>query len=110
MKTLYSACLSRLGLSQVEAAALHDVGLPTVKHWAAGRRPVPDGIWDDLRGYEARIIDASEAAREAWEDGGETRRIDATVADDLGLMALADFLLGSDEEPPIYANNARLAD
>lgn len=101
MKTLYAACLSRLGLSQSEAASWHGVRLDTVKSWSAGRNPVPDGAWADLRGYEAKIVDRSEAIREAWEDAGEIRDIDATVADRLGLMALADFVLTADATPPI---------
>jgi hypothetical protein len=101
VKTLYSACLSRLGLSQAEAAALHDVRLDTVKSWSAGRNPVPEGAWADLRAYEAQIVDRSEAIREAWEDAGEVRDIDASVADNRGMMALADFFLTTDEAPPL---------
>lgn len=59
MKTLYAACLSRLGLSQSGAAALHSVRLDTVKSWSAGRNPVPPGAWADLRAYEAAIVDRS---------------------------------------------------
>lgn len=99
MKTLYAACLSRLGLSAAGAAALHGVRLDTVKSWSAGRNRVPQGAWADLRGYEAKIVDRSEAAREAWEDSGETRQIEARWADDTGLMALADFVLTSDVIP-----------
>lgn len=102
MKTLYAACLSRLGLSQAEAAALHRVRLDTVKSWGSGRNPVPDGAWTDLRAYEAQIVDRSEAIREAWEDAGEVRDIDVRVNQDArNLMALADFFLTSDEQPPI---------
>ena len=99
MKTLYAACLSRLGLSLAGAAALHDVRLDTVKSWSSGRNRIPDGAWAELREYEARIVDRSEAIREAWEDSGETREIDARWADDLGLMALADFVLSAEVEP-----------
>lgn len=102
MKTLYAACLSRLGLSQSEAAALHKVRLDTVKSWSAGRNPVPAGAWDELRGYEAEIVDRSEAIREAWEDAGEISEIDATThGDPRSLMALADFLLTNDADPPL---------
>ena len=101
MKTLYAACIARLGLSQSEAADLHGVRLDTVKSWCAGRRTIPDNAWSDLRGYEARIVDRSEAIREAWEDAGEIRDIEATVADHAGLMALADFLLSTDDVPPV---------
>jgi hypothetical protein len=101
MKTLYAACLSRLGLSQIEAAAYHGVPLPTIKSWAQGRRTVPPGIWAELRAYEAAIVDRSEAIREAWEDSGEQRDIEARVADHAGLMGLVDFVLTTDEVPPV---------
>lgn len=101
MKTLYAACLSRLGLSQAEAAALHEARLDTVKSWSSGRREIPAGVWADLRAYEAGIVDRSEAMREAWEDAGEVRDIDAIVADDRGIMALADFVLTTEAVPPI---------
>ncbi len=55
MKTLYAACLSRVGLSQADAAVLHGCRPDTVKSWCTGRRTVPAGAWDDLRAYEARI-------------------------------------------------------
>lgn len=93
MKTLYAACLSRLGLSQAEAAALHNVRIDTVKSWSAGRNPVPAGVWDDLRDVEAKVVDRSEAIREAWEDAGEPLQIQPTWQDKAGLMALADFIL-----------------
>lgn len=102
VKTLYAACLSRLGLSQFEAAALHGVRLDTVKSWSSGRNRVPAGAWSDLRTLEAHIVNRSEAIREAWEDAGEIREIDARVnGDPRNLMALADFVLSTDEMPPI---------
>lgn len=102
VKSLYAACLARLGLSQAEAAALHGVRLDTVKSWSAGRNPVPIGAWSELRSYEGRIIDRAEAMREAWEDAGEPREISVqTHGDPIALMAAADFLLGGNAEPPI---------
>lgn len=102
MKTLYAACLARLGLSQSEAASLHGSRLDTVKNWAVGRRTVPAGAWADLRAYEARIIDRSEAIREAWEDAGEIRDMELqTHGDPIALMAAADFLLSTDTDPPV---------
>lgn len=110
MKTLYAFCLSRLGLSQAGAAALHGVRVDTVKSWSSGRNAVPDGAWDDLRAYEARIIDRSEALREAWEDAGEIRDIALDVADDVGMMAVADFLLSSSANPPVRIKALRRGD
>ncbi|QIG79975.1 helix-turn-helix domain-containing protein [Stakelama tenebrarum] len=99
MKTIYAACLSRLGLSQSEAASRHGVRIDTVKSWSAGRNPVPQGAWDDLRAYEAQIVDRSEGIREAWESNGEIREIVATWQDARGLMALADFVLNAPVRP-----------
>lgn len=59
MKTIYAACLSRLGLSQAMAADLHGVRLDTVKSWSCGRRTVPEGVYDNLRALEAEIQDAA---------------------------------------------------
>jgi len=93
VKTLYAACLSRLGLSQPEAATLHKVRLDTVKSWSSGRNRVPDGAWEDLRDYEAQIVDRSEHIRELWEEHGEPLQVSPTAHDEQGLMALADFVL-----------------
>lgn len=102
MKTLYAACLARLGLSQSEAATLHASRLDTVKNWAIGRRTVPAGAWADLRAYEGKIVDRSEAIREAWEDAGEIRELELqTHGDPIALMAAADFLLSTNVEPPV---------
>lgn len=102
MKTLYAACLSRLGLSLAGAAALHAVRIDTVKSWSSGRNPVPAGAWTDLRSYEAKIIDRSEAMREAWEDAGEIRDVAInTHGDPIALMAAADFALSTDADPPV---------
>ena len=107
MKTLYAACLARLGLSLAEAAALHGVRLDTVKSWSSGRNRAPDGVWADLREREALIIERAETIREAWEDAGEPRKLTATWADDLGLLGLADFVLGGhwDQNAPVPAQD-----
>lgn len=102
MKTLYAACLARLGLSQAEAAQLHSARLDSVKSWSQGRRNPPDGAWADLRRYEIQIVDRAEAMRETWEDAGELR--DVTIVTDgsaVDLMAAADFLLSMDVQPPL---------
>ena len=97
MKTLYAACLSRLGLSQAEAAALHCVRLDTVKSWSSGRNRVPQGAWDDLRAHEGRIVNAGDAMIEAWSAAGSPPiEINDTEADGIALMAAADFVLSSD--------------
>lgn len=102
MKTLYAACLSRLGLSQAGAADLHKVGLQSVKNWSVGRSSPPAGIWAELRAYEAAIVDRSETIREAWEDAGEIRDLELqTHGDPIAMMAIADFLLSTNEDPPV---------
>jgi hypothetical protein len=51
--TPYRLLLSRVGLSQADAAALHGVRLDTVKSWCAGRNPAPAGVVGDLRALYA---------------------------------------------------------
>lgn len=110
MKTLYSACLSRLGLTIADATVVHakdgrPARMDTVKNWAAGRRTPPPGAWADLRAYAAKIDDRSEAIREAWEDAGEIRDLDIqTHGDRVSLMAAADFMLTVHEQPPVSIN------
>lgn len=58
-KTLYALCLQRLGLSQPEAAELHGNRIDTIKKRCTGTLGVPDGVWDDLRGYAATIAAAA---------------------------------------------------
>lgn len=97
MKTLYAACLSRLGLSHADAARLHDARPDTIKSWAAGRRSVPDEVWSELRAYEAQIVDRSEQMREVWEEGGRPPiDISEAAADGPSLIAAADFILSID--------------
>lgn len=96
MKSLYAACLSRLGLSQAGAASLHGVRLDTVKSWSVGRNPVPQGAWDDLRAYSDMIADRADAMLETWEDQGSPPiEIDPSEADGPMMMAAADFVLSS---------------
>ena len=107
MKTLYSACLSRLGLSLAGAASLHGVRLDTVKSWSSGRNPVPQGAWDELREYESEIVDRSETMRETWEASDSPPiEIDTSDADPVMLMADADFVLASDGPVHIGQTNA----
>lgn len=94
MKTLYAACLSRIGLSQAGAAALHGVRLDTVKGWSSGKNSVPDGVWDDLRAVDAEIVKQAAAMRELWEDHGSPPiEINSREADRASLMAAAHFVL-----------------
>lgn len=97
MTTVYSACLSRLGLSQAAAARLHNVRPDTVKSWAQGRNRPPPNVFNDLRALEAKIVDHAEQMREEWAAAAVRQvHIDASDADHLGAMAYADFILGLD--------------
>jgi len=97
LKTLYAACISRLGLSLAGAAAFHGVGLQSVKNWSVGRSQPPAGVWDELRAYEAQIVDGSEEFRERWEAAGSPPiEIDDSEADGVALMAAADLVLTTD--------------
>lgn len=102
MKTLYAACIARLGLSLSGAATLHGSRLDSVKSWASGRRTPPDGVWDDLRRYEAQIVDMSEALREAWDESPAPVEINTSEASDLSMIAAADFVLALPEGTPVH--------
>lgn len=99
MKSLYAACLARLGLSQPQAASLHDVSLDTIKSWCKKRSIPKPGIWMELRAYEREIVDRSEEMRERWESGDGEMTIPA--ADPRDMMAAADFILTSDDATPL---------
>lgn len=62
--TPYRLLLSRVGLSQADAATLHQVRLDTVKSWCAGRRGAPPGALTELRALYARQKKASAEALE----------------------------------------------
>src|SRR3546814_14163297 len=102
MKTIDAAFLSRLGLSLAGAAQLHGIRVDTVKNWSVGRRTVPAGAWDELRAYEAQIVDRAEAMRELWEENPSDLEIVAKEADHYSLMAAADFILGLPEGSHVF--------
>lgn len=93
MKTLFAACLSRLGLSQSQAADYLEVSLSSIKGWSSGRNPVPKNIWNELRQYEAKIIYHSELIREIWENGGKPETLEVQSETDFALIAMTDFIL-----------------
>src|SRR3546814_13734903 len=102
MKTIDAAFLSRLGLSLAGAAQLHGIRVDTVKNWSVGRRTVPAGAWDELRAYEAQIVDRAEAMRELWEENPSDIEIVAEEADHSSLMAAAALILGLQEGSPVF--------
>lgn len=87
MKTVYAACLSRVGLSHVEAAALHGVRLDTVKSWSSGRNRIPESIWHDLREYEKQIMLEAEQFKESG--CSDDKVAFENLCDKINLMTLA---------------------
>jgi len=70
--TPYRLLLSRVGLSQADAAALHGVRLDTVKSWCAGRNPAPAGVIAELRAlyaFQRRAADEALALAAKAPDG-----------------------------------------
>jgi len=96
VKTLYAACLARLGLSQSEAAAVHGVRLDTVKSWSSGRNPVPQGAWDDLRALEERIVAGANSMLEAWKRvGSPPVEVNDAEGDPVTRLIVAAFVLSA---------------
>lgn len=66
--TVFSTALGICGFSTLQEAADHfDVGISTVKHWAAGRRPVPGGVWTELARLYDQIVEVSEHALDTFD-------------------------------------------
>jgi hypothetical protein len=88
--TPYRLLLSRVGLSQADAAALHSVRLDTVKSWCTGRNPVPAGVITDLRAlyaFQRRSADEAVALAAKAPAGAEIElgyAVDDTEAQSLG--------------------------
>lgn len=101
--TLYAACLSHLGLSQSNAAALHGVRIDTVKSWATGRNRVPTGAWDDLRAYAAEIVAGADDLAARMPDTQFVDRIEINDSEAAGapLMAAAMFVLSTPPGLPV---------
>jgi hypothetical protein len=101
MKTLYAAAISRLGMSQPEAAAFHAVPLQTIKNWASARARVPTGAWDELRALSREIDFLADQFDLAWEQacdatGGMPGTFDfdsQSVPNTATSIAAADFAL-----------------
>lgn len=91
MKTLYAACLSRLGLSLQDAAALHAVPINTIKSWSSGRRTPDATRWDELREREKAIVEPT-VARSGARPEGET--VGGEGLEKLMLIQAANRLLG----------------
>ena len=80
--TPYRLLLSRVGLSQADAAALHKVRLDTVKSWCAGRNPAPAGVFAELRALYARQKQAADEALKAIAGLPEVNKVELGYAVD----------------------------
>lgn len=60
MITIYDLLRQRCGLSQIEAAAFHDVNINTVKSWCSGRSAAPLGVLEELAELYTKINNAAE--------------------------------------------------
>jgi len=102
--TRYALLLKLSGLSQSEAALLHQVRLDTVKSWSNGRRTAPPGSVDDLVQLiktQQKSADAALAVyRKQTAEHGRPDVIDLSASilgqwpQGGGSMALARFLAG----------------
>jgi DNA-binding transcriptional regulator YdaS (Cro superfamily) len=89
--SVFNAALGLCGLSLREAADFLGTSESTVKHWSAGRRPVPDGVWQALATLYDQIVEVSEHA------------LDTLGPEDITSEALQDFAKhehGSQLPPP----------
>lgn len=80
--TPYRLLLSRVGLSQADAATLHQVRLDTVKSWCAGRSRAPAGVIAELRALYARQKQAAAEALEMIAERPEVGQIELGYAVD----------------------------
>ena len=80
--TPYRLLLFRVGLSQADAAALHDVRLDTVKSWCAGRNPAPAGVFAELRALYAQQKQAADEALKAIAGFPEVDKVELGYAVD----------------------------
>ncbi|MCA3359227.1 MAG: hypothetical protein ING02_14620 [Roseomonas sp.] len=80
--TPYRLLLSRVGLSQADAATLHQVRLDTIKSWCAGRARAPVGVIAELRTLYARQKKAAAEALEMISERPEVGQIELGYAVD----------------------------
>ena len=80
--TPYRLLLSRVGLSQADAATLHQVRLDTIKSWCAGRARAPVGVIAELRTLYARQKKAAAEALQMIAERPEAGQIELGYAVD----------------------------
>ena len=69
--TLFASLITRMGLSQPDAAILLDARPDSVKSWYYGRRSVPAGVIDELVSLNQAIVSEAQAALQEWREAGE---------------------------------------
>ncbi|MFN7305714.1 MAG: hypothetical protein ACK5TQ_03935 [Acetobacteraceae bacterium] len=80
--TPYRLLLSRVGLSQADAATLHQVRLDTIKSWCAGRARAPVGVIAELRTLYKRQKTAAAEALQMVAERPEVSQIELGYAVD----------------------------
>ena len=80
--TPYRLILSLAGLSQADAATLHQVRLDTVKSWCAGRNRAPAGVIAELRTLYAQQTAAAAEALQMFTEHPEAGQIELGYAVD----------------------------
>lgn len=80
--TPYRLLLSRVGLSQADAATLHQVRLDTIKSWCAGRARAPVGVIAELRTLYKRQKKAAAEALQMVAERPEVSQIELGYAVD----------------------------
>lgn len=80
--TPYRLLLSRVGLSQADAATLHQVRLDTIKSWCAGRARAPSGVIAELRALHSRQKHAANQALQMITERPEVGQIELGYAVD----------------------------
>ena len=78
----YRLLLSRVGLSQADAASLHQVRLDTIKSWCAGRARAPAGVISELRALYGRQKRAAAEALQMIAERPEVGQIELGYAVD----------------------------
>ncbi|WP_170433163.1 helix-turn-helix domain-containing protein [Ruegeria arenilitoris] len=103
LENLFARSLSLSGLSQSEAAEQLGCNLSSVKHWCAGRRDVPAGIYTSLAVLCAKIQKIADArAEEIYHNGigwptEITRIADLPAGSQEMVETMAIMMLASDD-------------
>ena len=84
----FKSALSACGLSLSEAAEFLPARYDTVKKWAQGKNPPPQGVWEQLAELFERIQDAADYAADKMAVEGVEPRAWGNIEADTGLDPL----------------------